>query len=144
VDARDARRLRDIILDCRSPAALARFWARALNWPEPHWDASDLVQLAAIGVSDPENDPFVFIDSGDPRLPRLGFQRVPEPKAGKNRVHLDVNVAGAEAVDALLSAGASVLHRPPDEHGEHRWIVMGDPEGNEFCATFSHDGRKSG
>jgi hypothetical protein len=87
VDARDARRLRDIILDCRSPAVLARFWARALDWPEPQWDASDLAQLAA---------------------------------------------------------GASVLHRPPGEHSEHRWMVMGDPEGNEFCARFRHDDRKSG
>lgn len=75
--------------------------------------------------------------------PRILFQRVPEGKTAKNRVHLDVNVgAGAatpeerqNAVKAastrLVTAGASIVDNF-DEHG-NSWIVMRDPEGNEFC-----------
>ena len=74
--------------------------------------------------------------------PRLLFQRVPEAKTAKNRVHLDVNVGKAVPerqrrahVDAeaerLVEAGATQL-RAAEERGEY-WIVMADPEGNEFC-----------
>src|SRR5262245_53305059 len=76
--------------------------------------------------------------------PRLFFQRVPEPKATKNRVHLDVNVGGgmavppaeprqrvAVAIERLTQLGARQL-RTVDGRGEY-WVVMQDPEGNEFC-----------
>jgi hypothetical protein len=70
--------------------------------------------------------------------PRVYFQRVPEGKAVKNRLHLDVRVPGgrdelhAEA-DRLVALGASVVG-PKEERGEF-WIVVQDPEGNEFCLT---------
>jgi hypothetical protein len=76
--------------------------------------------------------------------PRLYFQRVPEPKTAKNRVHLDLAVSGgrgtpveerrrqvAAAVERAVAAGATRA-RAVDEDGEH-WVVLQDPEGNEFC-----------
>ena len=76
--------------------------------------------------------------------PRLYFQRVPEPKTAKNRVHLDLSVSGgrgtpmeeirtnvAAAVERAVATGATKV-REVDENGEH-WVVMQDPEGNEFC-----------
>ena len=76
--------------------------------------------------------------------PRLYFQKVPEPKTAKNRVHLDLAVGGgpgtpleeirgqvAAAVERAVAAGATKL-REVDEAGEH-WVVLQDPEGNEFC-----------
>jgi hypothetical protein len=58
------------------------------------------------------------------------FNPVPEPKAAKNRVHWDVNLAGSEPTD-LVAAGARI-QREPDE--DVKWWIMEDPEGNEFCA----------
>jgi hypothetical protein len=66
--------------------------------------------------------------------PRLYFQRVPEQKVAKNRMHLDVPLAGLDLDDEvarLVSLGASFLGH--GEHPGHRWAVMHDPEGNEFC-----------
>ena len=66
--------------------------------------------------------------------PRVFFQKVPEAKAVKNRLHLDLNV-GRDAMDAkaeeLASRGAKVLGRFEEPHGT--WITLQDPEGNEFC-----------
>ena len=77
--------------------------------------------------------------------PRLYFQRVPEPKQGKNRMHLDLNVSGGRSVPvdqrkALVDAevtrlkalGASDHRGPMEERGDY-WVRMNDPEGNEFC-----------
>ena len=134
-DPRRQRRLRDIVVDCAHPANLARFWAAALRWPPPVWSDADLAELRSRGISDPEDDPVVFIASSDRALPRLCFQQVPEPKTAKNRVHLDVNVDSRQEVDELLAAGATLLA----EHGGagHGWVVLADPEGNEFCAVLS-------
>ncbi|HLU60085.1 MAG TPA: VOC family protein [Pseudonocardia sp.] len=137
-----------ITVDCADPAALAAFWAEALGYrvqPPPEgfdsWDQA----LEAFGVP-PErrNDAAAVVDQ-DGAGPRLFFQRVPEGKRVKNRVHLDVRAAPgldgearmaaleAEA-DRLVAHGAKRLARheprPPLEGGH---IVMADPEGNEFC-----------
>lgn len=86
--------------------------------------------MAAAGIDDPENDPTVYILDPDPTRPRICFQRVDEPKTAKNRLHLDVNVDGCGEVDALVRLGATVV-------AEHAgWIVLADPEGNEFCAVL--------
>lgn len=134
--------------DCADPAAVAAFWAEALGYkvqdPPPgfaSWDEA----LAAMGVP-PErrNDASAVIDP-DGKGPRLFFQRVPEGKQVKNRVHLDVRAApglqGDERMAALeseavrlVSHGATRIerHEPaPPLSGGH--IIMGDPEGNEFC-----------
>jgi catechol 2,3-dioxygenase-like lactoylglutathione lyase family enzyme len=137
-----------ITFDCADPAALAAFWAEALGYrlQDPPgdfrtWDEA----LDAMGVP-PEhrNDASAVLDP-DGSGPRLFFQRVPEGKQAKNRVHLDVRAAPgltgdarmaaleAEA-DRLASHGATRVQRhepaPPLGAGH---IIMADPEGNEFC-----------
>jgi catechol 2,3-dioxygenase-like lactoylglutathione lyase family enzyme len=137
-----------ITFDCADPAALAAFWAEVLGYrlqdpPEgfESWEQA----LDALGVP-PErrNDASAVVDPDGTR-PRLFFQRVPEGKQAKNRVHLDVRAAPGLTGDARMAAleaeaerlvahGATRLerHEPaPPLAGGH--IVMADPEGNEFC-----------
>jgi catechol 2,3-dioxygenase-like lactoylglutathione lyase family enzyme len=137
-----------ITIDCADPAALAEFWADVLGYrlqdPPPGfatWDDA----LEAMGVP-PErrNDASAVVDP-DGAGPRVFFQRVPEGKQVKNRVHLDVRAApgltGDERMAALeaeaqrlVARGATRLARyepaPPLQAGH---LVMADPEGNEFC-----------
>jgi hypothetical protein len=137
-----------VTIDCFDPDALAPFWAAALGYrlQEPpgdfgSWDEA----LAAMGVP-PErrNDASAVVDPAGAG-PRLFFQRVPEGKETKNRVHLDLRaapgLAGEERMAALetecgrlVSLGARRLHRvEPDPPPGAGFIVMADPEGNEFC-----------
>lgn len=122
--------LADIVFDCRHPASLARFWAFALDGYEvAPYDNAEIARLSKLGIDDPEDDPSVLLlpASGGPRL---WFQRVPESKTTKNRVHLDVRAMNRHDEAARLeSAGAAVLEDRPDD----RLTVMRDPEGNEFC-----------
>jgi catechol 2,3-dioxygenase-like lactoylglutathione lyase family enzyme len=137
-----------ITFDSADPAALAAFWAETLGYRVqdppagfPSWDAA----LEAMGVP-PErrNDASALLDP-EGSGPRLFFQRVPEGKQAKNRVHLDVRAApGLEGdarmaaleaeADRLVARGATRIERhepaPPLGAGH---IVMTDPEGNEFC-----------
>lgn len=126
-----------ITFDCPDPDALARFWAAALGYvvqPPPEgfetWEAF----LTSIGVPESEHGSRSACVDPEGKGPRLFFQRVPEPKAVKNRVHLDVSV-GSDRVDTevrrLVELGAAKV-REHDELGE-RWVVMSDPAGNEFC-----------
>ncbi|WP_328654724.1 VOC family protein [Micromonospora sp. NBC_00330] len=137
-----------ITFDCADPAGLATFWAEALGYqvqPPPgnfeSWDQA----LDAMGVP-PENrnDASAVVDPEGSR-PRLFFQRVPEHKQVKNRVHLDVRAApgleGDERMAALeaeaerlVSHGAKRLsrHEPTPPLGAGH-LIMADPEGNEFC-----------
>jgi len=137
-----------ITFDCADPAALAAFWAEALGYrvqgPPPgfaSWDEA----LDAMGVpAERRNDASAVVDP-EGTGPRLFFQRVPEGKQAKNRVHLDVRAApgldGADRMaaleaeaDRLVALGARRVERhepaPPLGAGH---IVMTDPEGNEFC-----------
>lgn len=137
-----------ITFDCADPAALAAFWADALGYrlqdPPKGFESWDQA-LDAMGVP-PErrNDASAVIDPENSG-PRLFFQRVPEGKQAKNRVHLDVRAAPGLEGDArmaaleaeaerLIARGASRLQRhepaPPLGAGH---IVMTDPEDNEFC-----------
>ncbi|NKY49917.1 VOC family protein [Nocardia vermiculata] len=137
-----------ITIDCADPAGLAAFWAEALGYriqdPPGGFDTWEQA-LDAMGVP-PErrNDASAVIDP-DGTGPRLFFQRVPEGKQAKNRVHLDVRAApgltGAERMAAfeveaerLIALGATRLQRhepaPPLGAGH---LVLADPEGNEFC-----------
>ncbi|NIH77830.1 VOC family protein [Amycolatopsis viridis] len=137
-----------ITFDCADPAGLAVFWAEALGYqvqgPPAGFESWEQA-LDAMGVP-PErrNDASAVVDP-DGAGPRLFFQRVPEGKQVKNRVHLDVRAAPglqgdermaaleAEA-DRLVAHGAKRLERfephPPLGAGH---LVMADPEGNEFC-----------
>lgn len=137
-----------ITFDCADPAALAMFWAEALDYrlQDPPGDFESWEQaLEAMGVPlDRRNDASALVDPDGSR-PRLFFQRVPEGKQAKNRVHLDVRAAPGLEGDARMAAleaeaerlaahGATRLRRydpaPPLGAGH---LVMADPEGNEFC-----------
>ena len=65
--------------------------------------------------------------------PRLLLQGVPEDKSAKNRLHLDIHVADIEAEAQRLEAAGATRIGQPLELGDTRWVVMADPEGNEFC-----------
>jgi hypothetical protein len=125
-----------ITVDARDPRRLAAFWAVALGYvlqpPLPGY-------LVRTGNSDEEEQYTAIVDPTG-LGPRMLFQRVPEPKSIKNRVHLDVN-AGHGASDRraavrahvaqLVAAGATVVGEMDEASGW--WIVLSDPEGNEFC-----------
>ncbi|HEY2792892.1 MAG TPA: VOC family protein [Micromonosporaceae bacterium] len=113
--------------DAADPHRLAAFWAFALGY------------VSEPGYEDPEG---ASIIDPDGRGPAIGFLRVPEAKTSKNRLHIDIRVAGeppwdmAERADlirakvaALVGAGASVFRDDED------YVVMLDPEGNEFCVA---------
>lgn len=123
-------RLHDIVFDCARPASTARFWAAALDgYAVAPYDDAELARLRSLGVTDIEDDPTVLVEPTEAG-PRLFFQRVPEAKGVKNRVHLDLLAADLQAETLRLTAlGASVQARHPDH------LVMADPEGNEFCLS---------
>lgn len=101
-----------ITIDCADPHSLAEFWAKALG----------------VGVGNDYGGEFVMLD----RQPYVAFQRVSEPRTGKNRVHLDFATDDRQAeVGRLVGLGATQV-------GEHTmpglsWTVLQDPAGNEFC-----------
>lgn len=111
----------NVTFDCRDAGAVAHFWEAVTGHPK---------EL----VHQPGNDHWV-VNPPDGTLPRLVFVTVPEEKSIKNRVHLDLlpNDASQEGeVARLLDLGARILddRRRSDPGG---WVVMADPEGNEFC-----------
>jgi Glyoxalase-like domain len=136
-----------VVFDCADPSRLARFWAEALGYklddpPAGYQRWEDWLRDQGI----PEerwNDASAAVDP-DGAGPRIYFQRVPEPKTVKNRVHLDLDVSGGAAVpierrreqveaeaERLTGIGATRL-RAVEELGVY-WVVMHDPEANEFC-----------
>jgi hypothetical protein len=136
-----------VVFDCAEPARLAEFWAGALHYrvqdPPAGFDSwPDF--LRARGIPQERWDTASAVVDPDGGGPRIFFQKVPEARTVKNRVHLDLNVGGGpatpladrrERVDAeaerLAGLGASVVGRE-EQYGEY-WVVMRDPEGNEFC-----------
>jgi hypothetical protein len=123
--------------DANEPQVLARFWARALGYiPEPGHDDPD-----GASIVDP-----------DGALPTIGWLRVPEGKSAKNRLHIDIRVAGrppwdwveranlvTAKVSELVEAGATKVREEfyRDDGGREilGHVVMLDPEGNEFCVA---------
>ena len=114
-----ASRLEALVVDAADPAALARWWAEALGWvvtvQEPGEVAVEPPAPDGLGV------PLVFVP-------------VAEAKVGKNRLHLDVASGSVDhqtaQVARLVGLGA---HRTDIGQGEVSWVVLADPEGNEFC-----------
>ena len=106
-----------LVLDCADPEGLAGFWAPALGY----------VNLGAVGSY------VALFPDGRPG-PKLLLQKVAEPKAVKNRMHFDIEVVDIHAeVERLVSLGATkVSESLCREHGS-TWLLMQDPEGNEFC-----------
>ncbi len=112
-------KLEAITIDCADALALARFWA----------------DIFGTEVASAEGEGPTYVDLRPvPGAPTLRFQRVPEPKSVKNRVHLDVEVTDLDGARARVEAlgGRTLSERPFEEFG-YRWLVMADPEGNEFC-----------
>lgn len=122
-------RLADIVVDCTHPASLARFWAAMLDdYAVAPYDEAEMARLASLGIPNIEDDPTVLLQSDDGGH-RIWFQRVPEAKTTKNRMHLDVRAPDRQAeIRRLTTLGATVV----DERSDHL-TVMRDPEGNEFC-----------
>jgi hypothetical protein len=118
-------RIRTITFDCKEPYQLSLFWSRVTGFGEDPDDPNL-----------PEQDEALLV--GPHGTPNLLFIRVPEGKQVKNRVHLDLTPPDSSpaARDAemarLLELGATLFedHRRPDGTG---WVVLADPEGNEFC-----------
>ncbi|NIJ12100.1 hypothetical protein FHU38_002444 [Saccharomonospora amisosensis] len=145
-----------LVLDSRNAPALADFWAAALGY-ELEDNSALIDRLLAAGMVEPgqigehrgrrifrgfaairhPDDPF-DADTGVGKGRRLLFQDVPEEKTGKNRLHIDVHHAEAEALGDLVarleSLGATRV-REVDQGPAGHWWVMHDPEGNEFCAA---------
>ena len=103
-----------VVIGTRDPATLGRWWCEALKW---------------VVVDD---DPPVFEIQPQPdRLPGILFLPVDEPKQGKNRLHIDLRPDDQVAeVERLIALGAS---RVDVGQGDVSWVVLADPEGNEFC-----------
>ena len=111
--------VRSITIDSPDPYKIAQWWCQAFGVPPSPEDFPD--------------DPAALCDLGDG--PRLLFERVPEPKTVKNRVHIDIRpreLTRDEEVERLIGLGASLFadHREPDGSG---FVVLADPDGNEFC-----------
>ena len=136
-----------VTFDCADPDRLAHFWADVLGYElQAPPDGFDSWQawLSEQGIPESEwNSASAIVDPSGVG-PRIFLQRVPEPKQVKNRVHLDVNVGGGrdtaadvrranvDAAAAKVVAAGGDKVRVVEERGE-RFIVMQDPEGNEFC-----------
>jgi len=136
-----------VTFDCADPDRLARFWAELLGYqpdspPEGYesWEA----WLVEQGVPESEWNSAIAVSDPDGGGPRLFFQRVPEEKQQKNRVHLDVNAGGPRgtppderraavdaAVERAIALGATKMRLVEERGGRH--YVMQDIEGNEFC-----------
>jgi hypothetical protein len=107
-----------VIVHAQDPAALGRWWAEVLGW-------------VVVYASDDEFE----IRAEPDRLPALDFVKLDEPKQGKSRLHLDLRPDDQAAeVGRLLARGA---RRADIGQGEQSWVVLADPEGNEFCVLGS-------
>jgi predicted enzyme related to lactoylglutathione lyase len=111
----------NVTFDCHDPKVVAAFWGAVTGYRVEE-------------VASPGN-PYWVASPPDKSRPRLVFVRVPEPKVLKNRVHLDVLPVGRDQdreVERLLRLGATIV----DDRRELKpggWVVLADPEGNEFC-----------
>jgi Glyoxalase-like domain len=103
-----------VVVDAHDPVALGRWWAQALNW--------------VITIEEPDE---VEIRATPDQVPGLVFVPVPDEKTIKNRLHLDFRPDDqAAAVERFIALGA---HRADVGQGSQTWVVLADPEGNEFC-----------
>jgi hypothetical protein len=115
-------RLWTLVIDAHDPHTLAHWWADVLHWKILSEDADEVV-----------------VTTPDERFPGLLFGRAPDDKVVKNRIHLDF-VPDDQAVEVarLLRLGAS--HTDVGQRGDEGWVVLADPEGNEFCVLSARAG----
>jgi predicted enzyme related to lactoylglutathione lyase len=106
-----------IVIDTVDPARIAPFWCALLGVRERGWFGDDYLMLTTDGGAPP-----------------AAFQRVPEAKSVKNRLHIDLAVEDLDGAFAQIVAyGGSAVSDILEMPGGYRWRVMADPEGNEFC-----------
>jgi hypothetical protein len=135
-----------VTIDCLAPHDLAEWWAEALGWEVERADESFIQRMLDEGVASAEDTTRhrgalvwrtgAAIGHPEPdRAPRIFFQGVPEPRTGKNRLHLDVRTGDdyPGSVDTLLARGATKLY--DGQQGPHTWVTLTDPEGNELCVS---------
>lgn len=136
-----------VTFDCLDPDGMAKFWAQVLHYKEqdpPEGFRTWEEFLKAQGVSKDEWNSASAIVDPEGKGSRVYFQKVSESKTVKNRVHLDINVSGGRLVseeerkkkvhteaERLIGLGARQLNVVQED--DEFWIVMCDPEGNEFC-----------
>ncbi|AWL85184.1 VOC family protein [Streptomyces globisporus] len=122
-----AGKFTELAIDCADPSALARFWCSVLDYEvQGVEEGEEVVTIGPPSVPEGKNRP-------GPVPPALTFARVPEGKTLKNRLHIDVNPTDREQdeeVERLLALGA---RRADVGQGGASWVVLTDPEGNEFC-----------
>jgi hypothetical protein len=118
----------DVTFDCAAPRALARFWGEVTGWP--------VIEQPAPGREDSA------VGTPGEGRPRLYFVKVPEGKTVKNRLHLAARLRQLTgfAVGRLTGLGARVVS---DRRPELGWVVLADPEGNEFCVEISAAGLRA-
>ncbi len=124
-----ASRFTELVIDCHQPRALAAFWCAVLDYQVID-DKDDEVEIAGW-------QPTVDAVRRAVTAPTVLFVRVPESKTLKNRLHIDVSPFDRghdEEVERVLALGA---RRVDIGQGEQRWVVLADPEGNEFCVLRS-------
>lgn len=113
------------VLDCADPEPLADFWAAALGFRRGRY-----------------HPPYLRLTDPAGRWPDLLLQRVPEPKSGKNRMHVDLQVTELEPeLTRMRHLGATVLAGPHDDAG-YLTAVLADPQGNEFCLIVPPPGSR--
>lgn len=118
-------RLTEVVIDAADPSRLAAFWAEVLDWRR--MEAEDgVVEIGEI--------------AGSGGGLSLVFVPVAEPKAGKNRVHLDVNPTGCDQAEELARLRALGAVEVDVGQGPQSWHVLADPEGNEFCLLRTREG----
>ncbi|MFL6140492.1 MAG: VOC family protein [Labedaea sp.] len=121
-----ASKFTELAIDCADPHGLAGFWCSVLDYEVHGEDDDGTVTIGSPLVPDGRDRP-------GPVPPALTFARVPEGKTVKNRLHLDLNPTDREQdeeVRRLLGLGA---RRADVGQGDQSWVVLADPEGNEFC-----------
>jgi hypothetical protein len=112
-----ASKFTELAIDCADPKELSRFWCAVLDYEV---------------LDEDEADGIVTIGSPS-MIPKLTFARVPEGKTVKNRLHIDVNPVGCDQDEELARLlGLGARHADIGQ-GEESWVVLADPEGNEFC-----------
>jgi predicted enzyme related to lactoylglutathione lyase len=112
-------RLQAVCVDARDPSAVASFWEAALGWRRTSDEPDE------IALEPPAGSP------EDELVPELLFLRVPEEKSVKNRLHLDLRPDDQDAEVARLEGLGA--RRVDIGQGDVTWVVLADPEGNEFC-----------
>lgn len=113
-------RITELCVDSTKPDRVGRFWSELLGWP----------------ITEQDEDS-VYLEDPEGRAPALLFIRVPEGKTVKNRLHIDVNAKSTTQEAEVERAIALGARRIDIGQGDALWVVLADPEGNEFCILRS-------